>query len=468
MTLMGVKFRAYPTTVQKRVLNQWMGCGKFIYNAKCAEDRYFRAFRRGSLSLTGHPIPVDQTYSQFKSEATPWLKECPSQILRNSAVIWYEAYQKYFKRRAGKPVPKKKGSNSSIGLTSELFALEEGKAGKWTLFIGTQTKNIGFLSFHAHRSFKMPKSITLSRINGKYFVSFNYEDGLIPIDPWVRVHPLIQQGEAALLEMTQGHDRGVKIGVQSSSGESYGLTPQQRRRVERKKKGLKRQQRRLARQEKGSKRYQKTKQRMTQAHQKLGNIRTDYAHQTSRQIVDGAASILVWEDLPTKQMTKKAQPKQDEKGKFLPNRASAKSGLNEAILGSVWGLVLQYVGYKAKATGKLVIILDPRYSSQECAQCHHTHPDNRLSQSLFVCLGCGHIENADQNASEIMKYRGVRALLEIPSEQWEETHKGSGIWKICKIPAGTRGSARGGKGKTQDAKRLVQSQRSANRVVASG
>ena len=36
----GVKFRAYPTSIQKKTLSEWMGCARFIYNAKCDEDRY--------------------------------------------------------------------------------------------------------------------------------------------------------------------------------------------------------------------------------------------------------------------------------------------------------------------------------------------------------------------------------------------------------------------------------------------
>lgn len=470
MSLTGVKFRAYPTTAQKRVISQWMGSSRFIYNAKCSEDWYFRTFLRKSLSLTGQKIPVDQTYSQFKSEATPWLSECPSQILRNTAVIWYKAYQNFFSGRSGRPRPKKKGQRDSIWLTSELFSLAQDESGQWKLFIGTKTNHIGYLSFYAHRCFHLPKSITISREGGKYYVSFNYEDGHIPQDPWVIVEELRTQGEAALLEATEGHDRGVVISVQSSNGESYGFTPQQQATLERKKKGLNKHQKRLARQQKGSNRQKKTKAKIAKSHEKIGHVRKDCAHQTSRKIVDGDAQVLTFEDLHTQQMTKRAKPKQDENGKYLPNGAKAKSGLNRAILDQGWGQLLLFVGYKSKAKGKLVLVLSPYQSSQECVKCHHTHPDNRKSQSLFLCIGCGYTENADKNASDIMKYRGVKALLEIPREQWEQSSEG--VWKIKKTPAGTRGSppsrinAHGGKRKTQEAKPVVQSQRSANRVVA--
>ena len=39
--------------------------------------------------------------------------------------------------------------------------------------------------------------------------------------------------------------------------------------------------------------------------------------------------LIVFEDLQTENLVKRAKPKQDENGKYLPNGASAKSGLNK-------------------------------------------------------------------------------------------------------------------------------------------
>ncbi|HYA86612.1 MAG TPA: helix-turn-helix domain-containing protein [Nitrospirota bacterium] len=89
----GNKFRCYPTEDQKRVLSQWMGCQRLIYNAKVEEDRYFRTVSRKALAFVGLRPPVDQQYAQFKSkELTPYLYEVPSQILRNGATRFMQAY----------------------------------------------------------------------------------------------------------------------------------------------------------------------------------------------------------------------------------------------------------------------------------------------------------------------------------------------------------------------------------------
>ena len=93
--LIGIRLKAYPTSSQKLVLSQWMGCARFIWNAKCEEDKYLSCFARRYLPI-GTYAPFDQTFSQYKSkEMSPWLFDCPSQILRNSSANWYKTYIKY-------------------------------------------------------------------------------------------------------------------------------------------------------------------------------------------------------------------------------------------------------------------------------------------------------------------------------------------------------------------------------------
>ena len=90
----GKKLRAHPTLNRKLILSQWMGCARVIRNAKVDEERYYRTFAKKYCAVGTH-APIDQTTSQFKSkELTPWLSQCPSLILRNSAVNWYQTYQK--------------------------------------------------------------------------------------------------------------------------------------------------------------------------------------------------------------------------------------------------------------------------------------------------------------------------------------------------------------------------------------
>ena len=88
-----------------------------------------------------------------------------------------------------------------------------------------------------------------------------------------------------------------------------------------------------------------------------------------------------------------------------------KSGLSKKILTAAWGKTVTFTKYKAVKAGKLCIKINPYQTSQECAECGHIHPDNRVSQSRFVCQACGHQDNADHNAGRVIARRGVRWLL---------------------------------------------------------
>lgn len=142
------------------------------------------------------------------------------------------------------------------------------------------------------------------------------------------------------------------------------------------------------------------------------DVRRDVAHKTSFSLASNPRyKLFVFEALKVKNMTKKAKPKQDEQGRWVRNGAAAKSGLNKAILGSTWGKTKEFLSYKARRAGKLAIEVPAFYSSQECAACGHTHSDNRISQSEFVCQSCHHTDHADHNAASVIAQRGVRLLL---------------------------------------------------------
>ena len=51
--------------------------------------------------------------------------------------------------------------------------------------------------------------------------------------------------------------------------------------------------------------------------------------------------------------------------------------------------------------------VNPFYTSQTCSICGHRDKKNRLSQESFCCQKCGHTDNADINASEVILSRFV-------------------------------------------------------------
>lgn len=101
---------------------------------------------------------MDQQYSRYiHPDLTPWLKEVPSQVLRNGAVRWRQAYARYFRGLGGRPVIRKKIGRQAVWLTSELFTFspmidtQTGESLGNRLTVGTQKMAVGDIPFHAHR-----------------------------------------------------------------------------------------------------------------------------------------------------------------------------------------------------------------------------------------------------------------------------------------------------------------------------
>ena len=413
----GFRFRLYPTPEQASRLLQWIGCQRFIYNAKVSEDQYFRVFARKSLSHVGQFAPQDQQYSHFITETTPWLREVPSQVLRNGAVRWRQAYSRYWKKLGGRPKIQKRHGTQGVWLTSELFRFEQmakSEAGEMTyrLHVGTRKCPVGVVRYTAHRAHAIPASITLSIDAGHWYVSFTNDDGVPEPSEAETADWLAAFSEEELRARTVGVDRGVVIPFACSNGSQFDLKPVERDRIAKKQAAARRWQRKLARRTQGGANRRKAAQRVNRLRRYEKNVRRDFAHQTSHALVtDTKAHLIVFEALGIQRMTRKPKAKRDAQGRWENNGSRAKAGLNRSILGSAWGTTKVYTEYKARRAGKLVVEVAPHHTSQECAQCGHTHPDNRHSQAGFVCQRCGHTDNADHNAGCNIAQRGVSLVL---------------------------------------------------------
>lgn len=411
--MQGIRLQAHPTLHQKQVLSQWMGCARTIWNAKCEDERYMMRFAKRYCPI-GTYAPFDQTFSQYKSKTlTPWLFDCPSQILRNSAVNWYQTYWKFIKGECGKPKRKRfKDGTGSIHITKELFRFEHCEDGNIRLLIGSKRNNIGYLVFKKHRYFKTPNSLYLTKKNDRYWIAFSYGEPESSHISFNRdnLHYLYQKDHTWLHQHTVGIDRGIAIPVQAGN-QAYDFTPEQQKNKTGHEKYLKRLQRQLSKKKKGSSRYLRHKKRIAKRHEHIANIRKDFCHQTSRKIIDNTEyKIIVLEALNTQHMTKKPKAKPNKNGSFDRNQARAKAGLNKNILDKGWHQFECYLAYKSQRAGKAFFKVDAKYTSQACAACGHTHPDNRKTQALFTCVDCGHTDNADHNAAHVIQQRAIRLI----------------------------------------------------------
>ncbi|MFM7982383.1 MAG: transposase, partial [Candidatus Fonsibacter sp.] len=154
--------------------------------------------------------------------------------------------------------------------------------------------------------------------------------------------------EACLNQYTVGIDRGVVVPVQAGL-ESFNFSPNQIKNKQKHERYIKRLERQKAKKKKGSSRYQKCKRRISKRHERIKNIRKDFCHQTSRKIInDKNHKVIILESLNIQNMTKRPEPKPNDKGNWGKNCARAKAGLNKSILDKGWHQFEIFLAYKSQ------------------------------------------------------------------------------------------------------------------------
>jgi putative transposase len=175
-------------------------------------------------------------------------------------------------------------------------------------------------------------------------------------------------------------------------------------------------QRALARKQRGSNNYGRARATLAARHHKLANQRRNFHHQAARALVT-RYSLLVVEDLRIHNMVRRPAPRPDpdQRGRFLPNRAAAKTGLHRSIHDAGWARFVSILRTKAEEAGRVVIDVDARHTSDRCGACGHTAKDNRIGQAVFCCRGCGHTLNADEHAARNILRAGLAHLAANPA-----------------------------------------------------
>jgi len=123
---------------------------------------------------------------------------------------------------------------------------------------------------------------------------------------------------------------------------------------------------------------------------------------------------MVFEDITSGNLTRRPKPKQDENGKYLPNGASAKGGLNTSIVDAGWGTFVQLCTSKAEEAGRTLIKVSPSFTSQICSNCGAVRKKD-LSERWHSC-NCGAELDRDVNAAINILERGRRQQRAISVE----------------------------------------------------
>jgi putative transposase len=403
-----VRFRIYPSQLQRIVLNRWIGAQRFIYNRKEEELRYQLWLRKYSILSDNYQTPAEtwcpwnEEFSRYKI-LNPWLKQIPARILQGACRRFGRAMSRWAKTDR-RPQPKKRIGTQSVVIGAELFTIQNG-----VFYLASRSVSYGPIKWVAHTKFGEPRQISISReADGKWFVGFSFDvEQIVPTLP-----ERIQTKEEIV-----ACDRGVVNPLSDSTGRFYNFTQTETQKQSRREERRGRLQRKAKNQRKGSKRRVQTMRRISKCYGQERRLRQAVSHRIANHVVNHAllrgAKAIAFEDLRLSNMTRRAKPKQDPDGTYLPNAQSAKSGLNKSLLSVSLGQIKTFVQYRCARQGLHFLNVAASYSSQECPQCHHIHAANRQSQSEFYCQSCDYADHADLVAPLNLQKRAFHQYRDI-------------------------------------------------------
>ena len=368
------------------MLTEHCGQARFVYNQGLAQRKALTEEERENgvrinLATQGKDL------TKLRKELD-WLGAGSSDVQQGALRDLDRAFKNFFNGKAGYPVFKRRKNTDLGGFTIKYLQVRRLNKRNAEVLI----PKLGYVRFRLSVKWEDIQQATSARItckNNRWHVTFTTPP-----------KPKKTTGQGVV-----GIDRGVVVTAMTSDGQAF-QAPKAKKQQAR----CEKLQRVLSAKAKGSANRKKVLDKMADVRFKAGNQRKDWLEKTTTHLAE-TYDVIVLEDLRVESMTRRAAPKQDEQGKYLPNGQAAKHGLNRAILGSAWG------GLKTRLADKTTVVLcPPAYTSQRCSACGHTEPENRKTQAEFACLACGHSENADLNAAKNIRRAGLALLEQGPRE----------------------------------------------------
>jgi putative transposase len=314
---------------------------RFVWNL-CVEQQSW--WRPGRGSAPGNAERQRQLGEARAAE--PWLREGSSSVQQQALRDFDKAMAAFFDQRNPAGRPRFRSRRGVQGFVIRDTKVRRVSRGQGEVYV----PKCGWVRFRWTRP--LPAKPGMARVTldraGRWHVSFPAPQPAVPRQP---------SGAAA------GIDRGVRTALVTSGGQHYRAPRVSAQDAAR----YLRLQRRMSRQRKGSRRREKTRLAMAGITARVTDRRRDWAEKISTRLVR-EHDVIVLEKLNTAGMVRRPAPKPDPEraGAFLPNRASAKAGLNRGILASCWGILGRRLEQKAAASGCQVVYVSPRFTSQQC------------------------------------------------------------------------------------------------------
>lgn len=364
-----IVFKIYPNYKQSEIILNNINVSNFVYN-KTLEYSIF-SYKQLGKSL----IP---TVTDLKCDF-PFLNlvEFDSLAAANAQQDLRNSWNKFFNEHLGFPKFKKKNTSNSYKTNNQKGSIS---------ILNIENKDyiklpkLGNVLLNKHKElpkYSKIKNATIRKINEEFFVSVCYEQ-----------LEFIPKTTTITKDLFLGLDFSCKEFFVDSNGNFAKFKNNYLENEVR----LAKLQKVLSKKQKGSKNYLKLKQKINKLHRKISNQRNDFLHKLSTQLVKEYKFICV-ESINLKNMSQSLK-------------------LGKSIMSKGFGIFREYLKYKLKRTGGMLINIDKWYASSKiCNHCGYKYNELTLKDRQWLCPNCKTINNRDNNAAKNIRDEGYRLFL---------------------------------------------------------
>lgn len=376
-----------PNNKQKTKLFQYANTARFAYNWALGREQ--ENYKNGGKFISDGDLRKEFTQLK-KTDAYVWLNNVSNNVTKQAIKDACEAYRDFFKGYTKFPrfkskkysIPKFYQDNVKIQFTDTHVKVEG--------FATSKKKNkqkLNWIRLAEHG--RIPTDCKYYNPRFKY-------DGL---NWWITVG--IDYEDSTTLSSNEGIgiDLGVKdLAICSDEHKYQNINKTQKiKKLEKRKRRLQRSISRKYEKNKKGVSYCKTsniikrEKELLKLNHRLTNIRQNYLHQTTTEIVKTKPSYIALEDLNVKGMMK--------------NRH-----LSKAVQQQCFGEFRRQIEYKSAWNNIPVIIADRFFpSSKLCSCCGNIKKDLKLSDRIYKCE-CGNVIDRDYQAALNLKRYGEMVL----------------------------------------------------------
>ena len=387
MMIKTIRVMLLPNNKQKTKLFQYANTARFAYNWALAREQ--ESYKNGGKFISDGDLRKEFTQLKKTSDYA-WLNNVSNNVTKQAIKDACEAYRNFFKGYT--KFPRFKSKKHSV----PKFYQDNVKI----QFTDTHVKVEGFATSKKKNKQKL-NWIRLTE-HGRIPTDCKYMNPRIKYDGvnwWITVGVECKNSTS----FPQNEGIGIDLGIKDLAICSDNVVYKNINRIQKVKK-LEKRKRRLQRSI--SRRYEKNKKggsycktsniikrekELLKLNHRLTNIRQNYLHQTTAEIVKTKPSYITIEDLNVKGMMK--------------NRH-----LSKAVQQQCFGEFRRQIEYKSAWNNIPVIIADRFFpSSKLCSCCGNIKTDLKLSDRIYKCE-CGNVIDRDYQASLNLKRYGEVVL----------------------------------------------------------